>query len=91
MLDLLSKAACCASRLPGLVIRLQLTLLCALCSMTGGIRETQEMLDFCGKHNIVCKSEVIDADYVNTAYERLMKNDVYYRFVIDVLGSLLVN
>ena len=62
-----------------------------LCSMTGGIRETQEMLDFCGKHNIVCKSEVIGVDYVNTAYERLMKNDVYYRFVIDIMGSLLVN
>ena len=62
-----------------------------LCSMTGGIRETQEMLDFCGKYNIVCKSEVIGADYVNTAYERLMKNDVYYRFVIDIMGSLLVN
>jgi len=53
-------------------------------SMIGGIAETQEMLDFCGKHNIVSDVEVVDADYINTAYERMIKNDVKYRFVIDI-------
>ena len=45
--------------------------------------------DFCGKHNIVSDVEVINADYVNKAYERLPKNDVHYRFVIDVQGSMV--
>ena len=58
-------------------------------SNIGGIKETQDMLDFCGKHNITCEIETIDANYVNTAYERLMKNDVHYRFVIDIQGSLI--
>lgn len=53
-------------------------------SVIGGIAETQEMLDFCGKHNITCDVEVIDADYINTAYERMLKSDVKYRFVIDI-------
>lgn len=53
-------------------------------SNIGGIRETQEMLDFCFKHNIVTDSEIIKIDYVNTAFERLAKNDVKYRFVIDM-------
>lgn len=53
-------------------------------SVIGGIAETQEMLDFCGKHNIVCDVEVIGADYVNEAYERMLKSDVKYRFVIDI-------
>jgi uncharacterized zinc-type alcohol dehydrogenase-like protein len=53
-------------------------------SVIGGIKETQEMLDFCGKHNIVCDVEVINADYINTAYERMLKSDVKYRFVIDI-------
>lgn len=53
-------------------------------SMIGGIAETQEMLDFCGKHNIVSDVEVVDADYINTAYERMIKSDVKYRFVIDI-------
>ena len=52
-------------------------------SLIGGIRETQEMLDFCGKHNIVCDVEVIGADKINESYERVMKSDVKYRFVID--------
>ncbi len=47
------------------------------------------MQDFCGKHNIVSDVEVINADYVNKAYERLPKNDVHYRFVIDVQGSMV--
>jgi len=52
-------------------------------SMIGGIPETQEMLDFCGKHNIVSDVEVISADYVDAAYERTVASDVKYRFVID--------
>ena len=52
-------------------------------SMIGGIAEMQEMLDFCGKHNIVSDVEVIKADYINQAYERTVASDVKYRFVID--------
>jgi cinnamyl-alcohol dehydrogenase len=58
-------------------------------SMIGGIKETQEMLDFCGKNNITCDVEIISADYVNKAMERLVKNDVHYRFSIDVQRTLL--
>ena len=53
-------------------------------SMIGGISETQEMLNFCSEHNIVSDVEVIPIDYVNRAYERMMKGDVRYRFVIDM-------
>ena len=53
-------------------------------SLIGGIRETQEMLDFCGKHNITCDIELIPIQKINEAYERLLKNDVKYRFVIDM-------
>jgi uncharacterized zinc-type alcohol dehydrogenase-like protein len=53
-------------------------------SMIGGIPETQEMLDFCGKHNIVSDIEMIDIQQVNEAYERLLRGDVKYRFVIDM-------
>lgn len=53
-------------------------------SLIGGIRETQEMLDFCAEHNIVSDVEVIKADAINEAYERVLKNDVRYRFVIDI-------
>lgn len=53
-------------------------------SLIGGIRETQEMLDFCADHGIVSDIELIPMDYVNTAYERMLKSDVKYRFVIDV-------
>jgi uncharacterized zinc-type alcohol dehydrogenase-like protein len=52
-------------------------------SMIGGIPETQEMLDFCAKHNIVADIEMIRADEINQAYERMLKGDVKYRFVID--------
>ena len=52
-------------------------------SLIGGIKETQEMLDFCGKHNIVSDIEVIDVQKINEAYERMLKGDVRYRFVID--------
>lgn len=53
-------------------------------SLIGGIAETQEMLDFCGEHNITCDIEMIRIDEINTAYERLLKSDVKYRFVIDM-------
>lgn len=53
-------------------------------SLIGGIRQTQQMLDFCAKHNIVADIETIRADQINEAYERMLKNDVKYRFVIDM-------
>ena len=53
-------------------------------SMIGGIAETQEMLDFCGRHNIVADIEMINIQQINDAYERLLKGDVKYRFVIDM-------
>jgi uncharacterized zinc-type alcohol dehydrogenase-like protein len=53
-------------------------------SMIGGIAETQEMLDFCGKHNIVSDIEMITMQQINEAYDRLLKGDVKYRFVIDM-------
>lgn len=53
-------------------------------SPIGGIAETQEMLDFCAKHNITSDIEIISIDRINEAYERLMKGDVRYRFVIDM-------
>lgn len=56
-------------------------------SVIGGIRETQEMLDFCAEHNIESDVEVIPIQQVNEAYERVLKRDVRYRFVID-LASL---
>jgi alcohol dehydrogenase (NADP+) len=53
-------------------------------SMIGGIAETQEMLDFCAEHNIVSDIELTTVDKVNEAYERVLKSDVKYRFVIDM-------
>src|SRR5437660_806934 len=53
-------------------------------SMIGGIAETQEMLDFCGAHNITADVEIIPIQKVNEAYERLLKSDVKYRFSIDM-------
>ena len=53
-------------------------------SLIGGIAETQEMLDFCGKHDVVCDIELIRMDQINEAYERMLKSDVKYRFVIDI-------
>ena len=53
-------------------------------SFIGGIAETQELLDFCGKHNITSDIEVIKMQDINTAYERMLKSDVKYRFVIDM-------
>ena len=56
-------------------------------SLIGGIAETQEMLDHCGKHGIVADVEIIPMQKVNEAYERTLKSDVKYRFSID-LASL---
>jgi uncharacterized zinc-type alcohol dehydrogenase-like protein len=53
-------------------------------SLIGGLPETQEMLDFCAEHNIVSDIELIRMDQINEAYERMMKGDVRYRFVIDM-------
>lgn len=53
-------------------------------SLIGGIRETQEMLDFCGQHQITSEIELIAPDQINAAYERMEKSDVRYRFVIDM-------
>jgi uncharacterized zinc-type alcohol dehydrogenase-like protein len=53
-------------------------------SAIGGIRETQEMLDFCGQHKITSDIETIPIQKVNEAYERVLKSDVRYRFVIDM-------
>lgn len=53
-------------------------------SMIGGIAETQEMLDFCAEHGIGADIELIPADHINQAYERVLASDVRYRFVIDV-------
>ncbi|MFV0576541.1 MAG: NAD(P)-dependent alcohol dehydrogenase [Vibrio sp.] len=53
-------------------------------SNIGGIAETQEMLEFCAKHNITAEIEMVNADQVNEAFERLEKGDVKYRFVVDM-------
>lgn len=53
-------------------------------SLIGGIQETQEMLDFCGEHNIVCDIETIPIQQINEAYKRVVNNDIKYRFVIDM-------
>jgi len=53
-------------------------------SSIGSIRETQEMLDFCAEHGIAPETELVAADYINEAYERVLASDVRYRFVIDV-------
>jgi alcohol dehydrogenase (NADP+) len=53
-------------------------------SLIGGIKETQEMLDFCGKQNITCEIELIPAEKINEAFDRVVKSDVRYRFVVDI-------
>ena len=53
-------------------------------SLIGGIRETQQMLDFCAEHGVAPEVEMISIQKVNEAYERMLKNDVRYRFVIDM-------
>lgn len=54
----------------------------------GGMKETQEMIDFAAKHGITADVEVISVDYLNTAMERLAKADVKYRFVIDIGNTM---
>ena len=71
----------CQSRAGDWLIGNRLTL---AASTIGGIKETQEMLDFCAKHNIVSDIEMIRMDQINDAYERMLKGDVKYRFVIDM-------
>lgn len=56
-------------------------------SAIGGIRETQEMLDYCAEHNIVSDVEVVPPSKINEAYDRLLRNDVKYRFVIDMANA----
>ncbi|KAL6506686.1 putative cinnamyl alcohol dehydrogenase 6 [Orobanche hederae] len=56
-------------------------------SMIGSIKETQDMMDACGKHNITCDIEVVTTNEINEALDRLAKNDVKYRFVIDIAGE----
>ncbi|XP_047262579.1 probable cinnamyl alcohol dehydrogenase 6 isoform X2 [Capsicum annuum] len=56
-------------------------------SMIGSIKETQEMLDICGKYNIMCDIEIVTPDRINEAYDRIEKNDIKYRFVIDIAGQ----
>ncbi|KAL5206920.1 hypothetical protein ABZP36_035129 [Zizania latifolia] len=56
-------------------------------SMTGGMKETQEMMDMCGEHGITCDVELVSTDGINDALRRLERNDVRYRFVIDVAGG----
>jgi len=53
-------------------------------SLIGGIAETQEMLDFCAEHGIVSDIEMISAGKIDDAYDRMLKSDVKYRFVIDI-------
>ena len=57
-------------------------------SMIGGMPETQQMLDYCGQHNIAAEVEVIPIQKINEAFERMLRQDVKYRFVID-MSSLL--
>ncbi len=57
---------------------------CIIGSMIGGTVETQEMLDFCAKHNITADIEMIEMQEINEAYERMEKGDVRYRFVVDM-------
>jgi uncharacterized zinc-type alcohol dehydrogenase-like protein len=52
--------------------------------LIGGIKETQDMLDFCGKHGLGSDIEIIKMNQINEAYERMIKGDVRYRFVIDI-------
>ena len=53
-------------------------------SLVGGLPETQEMLDYCAEHGIASDVEIIPMDMINDAYERMLKSDVKYRFVIDM-------
>lgn len=56
-------------------------------SITGGMNDHQEMMDRCGEHNITCDIELVSNDGINDALARLARNDVRYRFVIDIAGG----
>ena len=58
-------------------------------SFIGSMKETEDMLAFCKEKDLTSTIEVVNMDYINTAFERLEKNDVRYRFVVDVAGSKL--
>lgn len=58
-------------------------------SFVGSMKETEEMLEFWKEKGLSCMIEVVKIDYINKAFERLEKNDVRYRFVVDVKGSKL--
>jgi uncharacterized zinc-type alcohol dehydrogenase-like protein len=58
-------------------------------SLIGGLPETQEMLDFCAERGITCDVEMIQMQQVNEAYERMLRSDVKYRFVVDMKESKL--
>ena len=58
-------------------------------SLIGGLPETQEMLDFCAERGILCNIEMIRMQQVNDAYERILRSDVKYRFVVDMKASAL--
>ena len=60
-------------------------------SLIGGIKETQEMLDFCSQHNVLPDCEMIKMQDINEAYERMIRNDVKYRFVIDMASLKATN
>ena len=70
---------------PGLLIRKRLAY---GGSLIGGIEETQEMLDFCAEHGVVSDIEIVAADQLNEAYDRMVAGDVKYRFVLDSLDHL---
>jgi cinnamyl-alcohol dehydrogenase len=55
--------------------------------MTGGINETQEMINLCAKHNITSDIEIVEPNFINDALARLARNDVRYRFVIDMASK----
>ncbi|KAJ3319113.1 hypothetical protein HDV06_006672 [Boothiomyces sp. JEL0866] len=57
-------------------------------SLVGSVKETQEMLDFCGEHNITADIELVPASYANKAWERMLKSDVKFRFVLDIENTL---
>ena len=65
------------------VLRIHVVLALFLGALIGGIRQTQEMLNFCARHRIGADVEVIPASQINEAYERVLSSDVRYRFVID--------
>jgi uncharacterized zinc-type alcohol dehydrogenase-like protein len=66
---------------PGALIRRRITY---AGSLIGGIAETQEMLDFCAEHGVVSEIEIVGADQLNHAYDRMVAGDVKYRFVLDI-------